>query len=94
MRESDIETYLRQRMQEIGGASYKFTSPQRRSVPDRICIFPGTYGARVAFVELKAPGKKPTAAQEREHQRLRALGCIVVVIDSKDGVDNLIGYPR
>ena len=41
----------------------KFVSPGNRGVPDRMFVFPhGT----VAFIEFKAPGKKPTALQLRE----------------------------
>ena len=49
---------------------------------------PGT--AVVHFVELKAPGKKPDGHQEREHKRLRELGCNVYVIDSYEAVDNYV----
>ena len=59
--------------------NYKFTSPQRSFVPDRIFIAPG---GRMLFVEFKQKGKKPTAMQAREHERLREQGCLVYVIDS------------
>jgi hypothetical protein len=48
-------------------------------------------GGVVEFVELKAPGKKPTAKQELDHQRRRAVGCVVRVIDSLEGIDD--AYP-
>jgi len=41
----------------------------------------------IIFVEVKAPGKKPTPLQERDHAARRALGCDVRVIDSKDDAD-------
>ena len=82
MLERDIEAHLVKRVKEAGGIAIKFTSPQRRSVPDRIVLMPGGV---VWFAELKAPGKKPTEALEREHARLRALGFRVEVIDSKEG---------
>jgi hypothetical protein len=86
--ERDVEAYLVGRMKALGGAAYKFTSPARRSVPDRLAIFPG--GAMV-FAELKKPGAKPSDAQLREHERLRALGCAVYgCIDSKEAVDRMI----
>jgi len=84
MLEKTIEALLVKRVKERGGIAYKFTSPQRRSVPDRLVILPGGV---FEFVELKAPGKKPTPMQSREHERLRALGCVVRVIDSKEGVE-------
>ena len=86
MRESVIEAHFAKRMRDIGGEAYKFTSPQRRSVPDRLVLLPG---GRVFFAELKATGAKPTEAQTREHERLRALGFAVLVIDNKDTTDEL-----
>ncbi len=86
MLERDIEAYLVKRCKEIGALCDKFTSPQRRSVPDRLI----TFGGRVLFVELKATGKKPTEAQVRDHDRRRAAGAEVVWLDSKGGVDSVI----
>lgn len=86
MLERDIEAYLVKRCKEIGAVCDKFTSPQRRSVPDRLI----TFGGRVLFVELKATGARPTAAQYRDHERRRAAGAEVVWLDSKEGVDFLI----
>lgn len=86
MLERDIEAYLVKRCKEIGALADKFTSPQRRSVPDRLI----TFGGRVLFVELKATGKKPTEAQVRDHERRRAAGAEVVWLDSKEQVDRLI----
>lgn len=88
MLERFIEAYLVKRVKEAGGIAYKFTSPQRRSVPDRLVLLPG---GRVEFVETKATGRKPTPMQLREHERLRALGFVVRVIDSKEQVDNEYG---
>jgi len=86
MLERDIEAYLVKRCEEIGALCDKFTSPQRRSVPDRMI----TFGGRVLFVELKATGKKPTEAQVRDHERRRAAGAEVVWLDSKEGVEAVI----
>lgn len=87
MRESDIEHYLGLRVKGMGGISYKFVSPGRVGVPDRIVVLPG---ARLVFVELKASGKLPSAHQLREHARLVALGQRVEVIDSLAGVEGLL----
>lgn len=89
MLEKHIEAHLVARVKAMGGIAYKFTSPQRRSVPDRLVLLPG---GGVYFVELKAPGKKPTEMQTREHEKLRALGFVVHVIDSKETVD--AWYPK
>ena len=83
MLECDIESALVKRVKELKGLCEKFTSPGRRSVPDRLVTLPGNV---VIFVELKAPGKRPTPLQLRDHQRRRALGCDVRVIDSLEQV--------
>lgn len=80
-RESLIEKHLVTEVKKAGGIAFKFVSPGRRSVPDRIVLLPG---GRIIFVECKAPGKPPRADQLREHERLRSLGFSVVVLDSKD----------
>lgn len=90
MRESQIETYLRERVEAVGGLCYKFVSPGRKNVPDRIVLIGSDMGltpTKTVFVELKAPGKKPTPGQLREHERLRERGFRVEVIDTKEGVD-------
>lgn len=83
MLEKTIEAALVKRVKDLGGTAEKFTSPNKRSVPDRLVTLPG---GRVIFVELKAPGKKPTPKQELDHERRRALGCDVRVIDSLGGI--------
>jgi len=79
--EKQIEATLVRRVKELGGLCEKFVSPGRRSVPDRIITLPG---GRIVFVELKAPGKRPTELQERDHARRRALGCEVRLIDNTE----------
>ncbi|AXY33950.1 nuclease [Yersinia pseudotuberculosis] len=81
IREDSIEDHLVKEVKKAGGIAYKFISPGRRSVPDRLVLLPD---GKVIFVECKAPGEKPTAAQLREHEKIRALGFIVRVLDSKD----------
>ena len=87
MREAVIEAYLRDRVKELGGKAYKFVSPGNTGVPDRLVCLPG---GRVVFVELKAPGKKPTALQRSQHKKLESLGFEVQVIDQKERVDQFI----
>lgn len=79
MLESKIEAALVRKVKALGGMAEKFTSPGKRSVPDRLITLPGPI---MIFVELKAPGKVPTEKQQRDHQRRRAYGCDVRVIDS------------
>ena len=84
MLETPIEQALVRRVKSLGGMAEKFQSPQKRSVPDRICLLPK---GRIIFVELKASGKKPTDAQLRDHEKRRLLGCDVRVIDSIEAVN-------
>lgn len=89
VRERDIEVYFCKRVKETGGLQRKFVSPGYSHVPDRICGFPR---ARFAFVELKAPGRKPRDGQLREHNRWKSLGFLVYVIDTKEAVDVFIEF--
>jgi hypothetical protein len=88
MLEKTVEAALVRRVKSLGGLCEKFTSPNNRSVPDRLVTLPG---GRVVFVEVKAPGKKPTPLQARDHERRRALGCEVFVIDNVDGANAFTG---
>lgn len=81
VREDVIERHLVNEVKKAGGIAYKFVSPGRRAVPDRLVLLPG---GKIIFVECKAPGEKPRPDQLREHARLFALGHQVVVLDSKD----------
>ncbi|MDP4146945.1 MAG: VRR-NUC domain-containing protein [Bacillota bacterium] len=89
MRENIIEEYLRNKVKAIGGKAYKFVSPGNSGVPDRLVLLPG---GRSIFVELKAPNNTPTAKQLLQHKKLRALGFTVLVIDSKEKVDEFIKH--
>ena len=79
--ESDVEKALVNRVKALGGMCEKFTSPGRRSVPDRIVTMPN---GKIIFVELKAPGKKPTEKQYKDHEKRRSMRCDVRVIDNKE----------
>lgn len=89
MRERDIENYLRNQVKQIGGVAYKFESPGNAGVPDRLVLLPR---GRVQFVELKATGKKPTALQLAQHRKMNHLDFHVLVMDSKDKVDEFIAH--
>lgn len=65
----------------LGILQRKFTSPGHTGVPDRIFIIPG---GRVAFMELKRPGEKPTALQEREMGLLAKQGASVAWFDNPE----------
>ena len=87
MLEKQIESKVCEYARSKGVLAYKFTSPARAAVPDRLFITP--HGC-VFFCEFKAPGKKPTEAQAREHQRLRDQKVTVFVIDDVSEGKNMI----
>lgn len=87
IRESAVERELIARVQAAGGQAYKFTSPGRRGVPDRVVLLPGR---APEFVELKRKGQKAKPHQVREHERMRAAGAVVHIIDDEAGIDRLL----
>ena len=86
VRERDIERKLKKRVEGMGGICFKFLSGES-GVPDRLCLF---YPGRVVFVELKRPGEKPRPLQQRQIDKIRKLGFRVEVIDSEQGIEELI----
>lgn len=94
MKERDIERHLVARAKARGGEVRKVQWIGRRGAPDRLVMLPapagpGAYQAPI-WVELKAPGVKPEAHQLREHQRMRAQGQRVVVLDSLASIEELL----
>lgn len=87
IRESAVEKELVARVQAAGGQAYKFTSPGRRGVPDRLVLLPGR---APEFVELKRKDQKAKPHQVREHDRMRAAGAVVHIIDDEAGIDRLL----
>lgn len=87
MRERDIERHLVARVKALGGEVRKVKWIGRRGAPDRLVLL---RPARQIWIELKAPGVKPEAHQLREHDRMRAFGLDVRVIDSIEGIDHVL----
>lgn len=83
MRERNVEAHLIKRVKELGGECRKVEWIGRHGAPDRFVMLPGG----CCWVELKAPGQKAKPHQLREHDRMRAKGQIVLVLDSVEGVD-------
>lgn len=77
--EKDIERKVCDYAKSLGILVYKFTSPSRRSVPDRMFITPTGV---VFFVEFKRKGEKPTPSQQVEIEKIRKNGIKVFIIDN------------
>ena len=85
--EKAIERKLVDLIKQMGGMCIKLLSTHLTGLPDRMCLLPGR---RIIFVELKSTGEKPRPSQLYIHKQLRALGFSVEVIDTLEGVHNLV----
>jgi len=87
LREKDTEQQLVKAVKRHGGICPKFVSPGMDGMPDRIVLLPK---GRMAFVEVKAPGRRPRPLQETRHRQLRSLGYGVSVLDTPAEIESLI----
>lgn len=87
MNEKIIERKLIKAAKNMGGLALKFISPGYDGVPDRIVLFPG---GRIAFVEVKAPGKTLRTLQVRRKRQLESLGFRVYVLDAAEQIDEIL----
>jgi hypothetical protein len=78
MREKFTERKLVDAVKAMGGIAPKFSSPGFDGMPDRLVLLPL---GKIAFVEVKAAGRKPRPLQEARHGLLRRLGFQVFVLD-------------
>lgn len=100
--ERQIEARLVKRVAELGGEVRKVQWIGRRGAPDRLVMLPVKFANDyprdfTIWVELKAPGGAATfpknaheQAQAREHERMRAMGQRVEVVDSYEGIEELL----
>lgn len=82
-----VERTLVHEVRSHDGLCIKLLSQHFIGLPDRICLFPGGI---IAFVELKTTGAKPRKIQAFVHDKIRALGFRVEVIDSVQGAIDLV----
>lgn len=102
MRESEVEAYLVKQVKAVGGEVRKVKWIGRNGAPDRLVMLPmlinGCFtSSRTVWVELKTEGLAALfphtpheRQQHREHERMRAMGQHVVVVDSEAGVDEVL----
>lgn len=85
MRESEVESHMVRVAERCGGMVRKAQWSGRRGAPDRCVFMPN---GLIFWIELKRPTCTAEAHQAREHDRMRAYGQIVVVLDTVKRVDD------
>ncbi len=91
MREKTVEAKLVKAVKEEGGICPKWVALGFDGMPDRIVLLPN---GKMAFVEVKAPGKKARPLQEARHVMLRSLGYRVYVLDQPEQIGGIIDEIR
>jgi hypothetical protein len=91
MREKQTEQKLSDAVKNMGGIAPKLVCPGIDGMPDRIVLLPG---GRMAFVEVKAPGKVPRPLQEARHRMLQKLGFKVYVLDDAGQIGGILDEIR
>ncbi len=94
MKESSIRKALKARVEAYGGEVRAVSWLGRNNAPDVLVLFDqdddnwSPYSGTHTFIETKRPGKAASAAQAREHERMRAAGCEVLVITTLEELDS------
>ena len=91
MLEKTIEHKLVVTVKKHGGIAVKFVSPNYDRMPDRLVLLPDGV---CAFVEVKAPNKKPRPLQKARHKMLKRLGFKVYVLDDAEQIGGIIDEIR
>ena len=87
MKESEVEKYFVWTVERMGGKTWKFTSPRRKGVADRIACLPdGT----TWFVELKTKGGRLSPLQKLFADEVLALNQRYACLWTKEQIDGWI----
>jgi len=87
MKEKIIEKYLAQRVKDLGGRAYKFTSPAHRGVADRVVCLPN---GQTWFIELKAPDGRLSELQKIFASDMALMNQKYACLWSKEQIDGWI----
>ena len=87
MLEKVVERKLIAAVKNMGGLAPKFVSPGLDGVPDRLVLLPH---GKMAFIELKAPGKEMRPLQIRRKEQLEQLGFRVYCIDKPERIGGIL----
>ena len=91
LRERETEKKLVEAVRKAGGLAPKFVSPGWDGAPDRLVLLPSGH---MAFVELKALGKKLRPLQERRKNQLESLGFRVYRVDAAEKIPGILDEIR
>lgn len=87
MSEKYIEQKLVAAVKNMGGIAPKFVSPGFNGMPDRLVLL---HRGRIAFIELKAPGKTMRPLQVRRKRQLEGLGFLVYCVDRVEEIGGML----
>lgn len=85
--EKALERRLVRECEKRGWLCLKYSNTRMTGYPDRLVLLPG---GRVAWVEVKSRGRRPTAIQLYRHAELRKMGYTVHVVDSVGSIEELL----
>lgn len=97
--EGIVQTYAQEQLKKRGCLVRKISYEMRRGCPDLLVLVPAYIdedenwweAPRAIFLEIKKDEQtKPDPHQQREHERMRAVGADVRTIGSKAQVDELV----
>jgi len=87
MREAEIEKHFVWVVERMAGKTWKFTSPGRRGVADRIACLPG---GGTWFVELKTVGGRLSVLQRAFAADMVRLNQRYVCLSTKEEIDTWV----
>lgn len=87
MREKSIEQKLVLMTKDLGGLALKLVSPGFDGMPDRLILLPER---KIAFIEVKAPGKTLRPLQEKRKRQLESLGFLVFCLDHIEQIGGIL----
>ena len=87
MLEKALERKLANAIKAAGGIAPKLVCPGFDGMPDRFVLLPK---GKVAFVEVKRHGEKPSPLQEARHGLTRRLGFKVYVLDDEKQIQEIV----
>ena len=89
--EKNIEKHFVWTVERMGGITYKFTSPGRKGVADRIACLPD---GSTWFVELKTKGGRLSPLQKMFAADMAALNQKYACLWTKEQVNEFAAIPR